>query len=89
MATIDSDGEVRGSTGERVAQGRLRTVDTKAAAKALTDLADTDCVLVKLWGLYRYDASSTATADDDAILELDSLDGRLVNDTLYRTTLWP
>lgn len=84
-ATLDSAGRVKVS-GQDVPVYRIAQVDSIAALKALTGASDKDCRLVPMWGLYRYDASSSATADDKIVLAPDTLPGRWINDTAYAIT---
>ena len=55
---------------------RQKEVASIAALKALTGMIDSETRLVPDVGWYRYDISSTTTADDDAVVQPDSGTGR-------------
>jgi len=67
-------------------RGSIAAITTVAVAKALTTLSDGQGLYIQGYtvvgdgggGIYHYDASSTATANDGTILALDTLAGRLI-----------
>jgi len=70
-----------------LAAGSVASVLNIAAAKALAILEDTQAVYIRGYttegdgggGMYVYDASSAATANDGTVLALDTLPGRLLH----------
>ena len=82
--TINTSQDVESSVSALL--GSIAAVTTVAVAKGLTPLTDGQGLYIQGYtvvgdgggGIYHYDASSTATANDGTILALDTLSGRLI-----------
>jgi len=78
-----------------LAAGSVASVLNIAAAKALAILEDTQAVYIRGYttegdgggGMYVYDASSAATANDGTVLALDTLAGRLLHNETTTVTV--